>query len=297
MKPARPSRGLLYGAIALAVVSASFGAILVRYARDVSPLAVAAWRLGLTTAILIPFAWIRGTLKDIPGRTLALSAISGVALAAHFVLWIASLRDTTVASSVLFVTTHPLFVALGSRFVLREGTPPRLLLGIVLALGGSILIASGDLRLGGAAWRGDLLALGGGLAVSVYFLLGRVVRRNVALVDYATLSYGVATVCVILGVLITRTPLVGFVPESYAYLALLALGPQLLGHTTFNWALRHLPASRLSVMILGEPIGATLLALVLFGERPSWLNGLGAVIILLGIYLSLQSKEAPDAPP
>jgi len=290
-------RPALYGLVALGVLAASFGAILVRFAGDTPPLAVAAWRLSLTSITLLPIALVRGRILRLRRREILLSVASGVALAAHFVLWIASLRDTSVASSVLFVTTHPIFVALGARLVLKERGSSGLAIGIALALLGGLLIASGDVQTGGTALRGDFLALGGGFAVSVYFLIGRVVRRRVGVIDYVTLTYGVAAIVVCSMAGATGTPLIGFEPRVYIFLVLLAVGPQLIGHTTFNWALKHLPASRVSVFILGEPIGSTLLALAFFGEVPTWLTGLGAAIILCGIALSLRTKEEPDGQP
>jgi drug/metabolite transporter (DMT)-like permease len=284
----------LFTRVGLGVVAVSFGAILVRFASEATPLAIAAWRLAVTSAILVPSALLRGGLRGIPRRELLLSVGSGVALAVHFVLWIASLRETSVASSVLFVTTHPIFVAIGAHCVLKERVGRGLAVGISLAVLGGGLIGFGDLRVSGTALRGDLLALGGGLAVAVYFLIGRRVRRTVSLLDYITVTYGTAASLVLIACLVTRVPLGGFAPGTYAYLIVLALGPQLLGHSTFNWALKHLPAATVSVIILAEPIGSALLALAFFREVPTWLTGVGAVIILTGIYLSLRPKEAPD---
>ncbi|MGB2983925.1 MAG: DMT family transporter [Candidatus Bipolaricaulia bacterium] len=289
-----PGRGILYTRFAIGVVAASFGAILVRYAGEATPLTIAAWRLGLTAIVLLPVALAHKTLRSSSRRELLWSMASGVALAFHFVLWITSLRYTSVASSVLFVTTHPIFVGLGAHFVLRERAGRGLIVGIGLAVFGGVLIGFGDLRIGGDALRGDLLALAGGLAVSIYFLIGRRVRQTMPLIDYITVTYGTAAVLVLASCLIVRSPLGGFSPSTYLFLVLVALIPQLIGHSTFNWALKHLPASKVSVMILGEPIGSTLLAVLFFSEMPTWLNGIGAVIILLGIYLSLTTKEASD---
>jgi len=287
-------REFLYLRFGIGIVAVSFGAILVRLAGEVPPLAIAAWRLGLTAVVLLPLAMARKSFWRIPRRELLWSIGSGVALAVHFVLWITSLRHTSVASSVLFVTTHPIFVVLGAHYVLKERIGRGLAVGVGLAILGAVLIGFGDLRLGGVALRGDLLALGGGLAVSIYFLIGRRVRRNVSLLDYVAITYGTAAVLVLLACLVAGCPLAGFSSDTYLFLALLALGPQLIGHSTFNWALRHLSASKVSVMILAEPIGSSLLALLFFSEVPTWLNGIGAVIILFGIYLSLQAKEASD---
>lgn len=286
--------GMLYARFAVGIVAVSFGAILVRFAGDASPLAIAAWRLALTAVVLVPLALARGTIWRIPRRELLWSIGSGIALALHFVLWITSLRYTSVASSVLFVTTHPIFVGLGAHFVLKERVGRGLAIGIGLAVLGGGLIGFGDLQVGGDALRGDLLALAGGFAVAVYFLIGRRVRKTIPLIDYITVTYGTAAVVVLLACLAAACPLGGYSAQTYLFLVLLALGPQLVGHTTFNWALKHLPASKVSVMILGEPIGSALLALLFFSESPTWLNGIGAVIILAGIYLSLRTEEATD---
>jgi drug/metabolite transporter (DMT)-like permease len=284
----------LYARVAVAVVAVSFGAILVRLASDAPPLSIAAWRLGLAAAAVVPFAWFRRRTGSFDRPALILSLCSGLALALHFVLWIASLRHTSVASSVLFVSTHPIFVGLGGLVFLRERLGRRLLFGIAAALLGAAVIGLGDFRLDAEAAFGDLLALGGGLMAAVYFLIGRKVRRTAAWLDYVAVTYATAAGITVIASLLARQPLVGFEPKTYAYFALLALGPQLLGHGTFNWALRHLPASRISLMILGEPIGSTLLAFLLFGESLGWSKAVGAVIILLGIYASLSSEEGSD---
>ena len=287
-------RALFYARFAVGIVAVSFGAILVRLAGEAPALAIAGWRLAFTAAVLAPLAPFRRSLWRIPRREALLSVASGAALAVHFILWITSLQYTTVASSVLFVTTHPIFVGLGARFLFKERWSRGLVLGMALALLGGGLIGFGDLGVGGDALRGDLLALGGGFAVAVYFLIGRHVRKTVSVIDYITITYGTAAVIVLLTCLIARCPLTGYTTSTYLFLALLALGPQLVGHSTFNWALKHLPASQVSAMILAEPIGSTLLALLFFGETPTWLNGIGAVIILLGIYWTQRIKEASD---
>jgi drug/metabolite transporter (DMT)-like permease len=286
------SRASLYAKVAVGVVAVSSGAVLVRLATGASPLAVAAWRLVLASAILVPIALAHGTLRALKRKDLALGVLSGVALAIHFVLWISSLSNTSVASSVLFVSTHPVFVGVGSALFLGERVSRSLVVGIAVALTGGILVGFGDLRLG--AWTGDLLALGGGLFAAVYFLIGRRLRSHVSLVDYTAITYGTAAILTLAACLVFRIRLVGFTPPTYLWLALLALGPQLIGHTTFNWALRHLPATKVSVLILGEPVGAAVLAYLVFGETLTWLGALGAAILLAGITISLRGKEVPD---
>jgi drug/metabolite transporter (DMT)-like permease len=229
--------------------------------------------------------------RTLTPKTILWCVASGIALALHFILWISSLSYTSVASSVLFVTTHPLFVGLGSFLFLKERPTRSLLIGASVAILGGVLIGLGDLRLAGDAVRGDLLAVGGGLMVAIYFMIGRHVRQTVAATEYVAVTYGTAAIFALALCGITRTPLFRFSLPTVGYLVLLGLVPQLLGHSTFNWALKHLPASHVSILILGEPIGSGFLALLFFREIPPGLNLVGAALILGGIYLSVRNKE------
>jgi drug/metabolite transporter (DMT)-like permease len=286
----------LYPRMALGVLAVSFGAIFARLASEAGPLAISAWRLSIAAMVLMPVALWRKTHSLTP-RMVPWCVASGAALALHFILWISSLSYTSVASSVLFVSTHPLFIGLGSALFLKERPTSALLLGAAVALLGGALIGIGDLQLAGQALHGDSLAVGGGLMAAVYFMIGRHVRKTVSAAEYAATTYAVAAVLVLALCGITRTRLYGFSGETLGFLVLLGLVPQLLGHSTFNWALKHLTASNISVMILGEPIGSGLLALLFFREVPPSLNLIGAALILVGIYLSLRSKERSDVRP
>lgn len=281
------------GAI-VAIAAISSGAVLARLASDAQPLAIAAWRLGLASLVLVPWAALRGRWRGVARRDALRSVASGVALAVHFALWITSLTQTSVASSVLFVTLHPLFVGLAAAVFFGEALARNLVFGIVASTLGAVLVAVGDLRLGGSSWTGDLLALGGGLAAAVYFLLGRRARARMPLVEYTAIAYGTAAVLLIAACLLAGVPLHGYSQATVGSLLLLAAIPQLVGHTTLNWALRYLPAARVSLLVLGEPIGAGLLAFALFGELPTWLGGLGAAIILLGLFVAGRRKETND---
>ena len=278
----------------LGLIAVSFGAILIRFASDAPALAVAGWRLGLAALVLVPVALVRGFgHRSMTRGEWVGCAASGCALALHFILWILSLRETSVARSVLFMSTHPFFVAAGSTLFLGERLPRRWAIGGALAVIGGAVIGGADLLAGKAALRGDLLALGAGASAGIYFVIGRHLRKTVSALPYAAVTYAAAAGVVLAAAVLTRTPLTGFSGATYGYLLLLGTVPQLIGHTTFNWALAHLPASRVSILILGEPVGAALLALLLFGETITWLNVAGGAIILVGIYLSLQSEEDP----
>jgi len=282
----------IYVRLALGIVAVSFGAIFVRMASEAAPFASAAWRLTLAAVVLVGTAALRPT-DSMTWRAAGWCALSGTALALHFALWFSSLQFTSVSSSVLFMSTHPLFVGFGSMVLLDERPTRRLAGATALAILGGALIGFGDFRFAGSALYGDALAIGGGLMAAVYFMIGRRVRRTVSALEYNAATYAAAAVLTLLLCAATGTKLVGFGARTTTFLILLAVVPQLIGHSTLNWALAHLPASRVSFWVLGEPVAATVLALTLFNEVPRGLNIAGAALILVAIYLSLRDKEIP----
>jgi len=211
---------------------------------------------------------------------LVLGVAAGGVLALHFFLWLTSLRLTTVASSVALVTTNPIFVGLLS-WILGEPPSRRLWEGIALSVTGAMLIGWGDFAIGGQALVGDALALGGALAASTYLLLGRRACQEVNLLPYVGLAYGVAGVLLLIAAAGAGTPLV--TGQDWLWVSILAVGPQALGHTSVNWALRRLPASAVAVAILGEPVGATLWAFLLFSEGVGIVQSVGILLVFLGI--------------
>ncbi|HOD73515.1 MAG TPA: DMT family transporter [Candidatus Bipolaricaulis anaerobius] len=269
--------------LTLGVVSLSWAAVLIRL--TVSPaVTVAAWRMTLAAALLVPLWGVRRA--RLSRRGLGLALVAGGFLALHFALWTESLRLTTVASSVALVTTNPLFVGLLSSLFLGERPSRALWQGIGLSVAGGLLIGWGDFALGGTALLGDVLALLGAVASSAYLLVGRRARDEGPLVPYATVAYGIAAALLLAGASGGGDPLP--LPTEWLWIALLALGPQLLGHTSVNWALRRFPASAVAVAILGEPVGATLWAYLVFGEVPGIPQGIGIVLVLLGIVRALR---------
>jgi drug/metabolite transporter (DMT)-like permease len=292
-KPAiSPVLGILLG-----IVAVSFGSILVRLA-DAPALVISAYRLTLASLILAPFAWwqVRDELRQLGRRDFQLAVLSGVFLAAHFATWISSLSYTSVASSVALVDTHPLFVAIFSYLLLGERASSRTLLGILVAAGGGAVLGYGDLGTGQQELLGDFLALVGAAMAAVYFLIGRNLRRKVSLLAYIFVTYSSAALILILLCLVARLPFTGYSQGTYAALLLLALVPQILGHSSFNWALRYLSATFVSVTVLGEPIGATLLAILILSEVPPPIRVAGVALILVGIYLASQGERANLSP-
>lgn len=281
----------LFGAVGVI----SFASILIKLA-DAPVLIIAAYRLGIASLILVPLAATRRRteLQRLSLQDWGLSLLSGAFLSLHFIAWIASLKYTSVASSVVLVATNPIFVGLGAALFLKERLPPLLIAGILVSTLGGVVIGSDDFRLGGQALYGDLLALLGAIAHSGYLLIGRRVRQGTSALAYITLVYGTAAVLTLLAALLARMSWTGYTAQTYAMIALLALGPQLLGHTAYNWALRYVSAAVVAVVILAEPVGATALAYVLLGESLTQTKTLGSLLTLLGIYLAVRAgRPAP----
>lgn len=281
------------------MAATAFGAPIVLYAEEASPLAKAAWRTTLATLLLLPFAArsLRPALRALQPRERALLAASGLALALHFAAWIASLDLTSVASSLVLVCTSPLWAALLSPWLTGERVRPREWLGIALLLAGVAVIGGADFRVGGGAWLGDLLALGGAVAVAVYLLLSRRLQRRVPALAFLCFAYGGAAGWLLLGCLAAGLPLAGFGGQTTLALLGLALVPQLLGHSGYNLALRWLPASTVAIASLGEPVLGSLLAWWLLGVVPPAATVAGGAIILAGIVIGLSGRRAVATAP
>lgn len=292
--------------VALGLLVTSTAAILIRYAQAEAPsLVIATWRVGLASLALAPvlLARHRPALRALTHRQFGLALLSGVFLALHFATWITSLEYTTVASSLVLVATTPLFVALIAPLALQERLTPWVVVGLTVALAGGVGIGLSDacewdagLRcpsaaefLQGPAVLGDLLALGGAAAGGGYFMIGRRLRRDLPLLPYIGLSYSAAALVLAALTAAAGMPLLGYRPATYLLFIALALGPQLLGHSSFNWALRYLPVAFVSIVLLGEPVGSTLLAFLILGETPGPLKLISVILVLFGIYLASRS--------
>lgn len=302
-------------ALILGILAVSTASVLIRFAQaEAASIVIAAYRLGLAALVLLivvlPRQWT--VLRALPRRTLALAALAGLFLAFHFAAWITSLEHTTVASSVVLVTTAPLWVAMLSGLVLHERIAPAVWLGLGVALlGGVVVGVSGECTLAGGqvscpplsyfisgknTW-GNFLALLGAWMSGAYLLVGRKVRPQLSLGTYVLLVYGTAAIVLLALAAFSGQPFTGFQPQTYLWLAGLALIPQLLGHSAFNWALRYLPAAFVSVALLGEPIGTVILAFLLLRESPTPLELGGGLLILLGIALASRATAGPAPAP
>ena len=288
--------GRPYAAIALAVVSVSFSAIFISW--STSPfITIALYRLGLASLILVPFVLAnRASVLALTRKEVLGMMGVGAILATHFTLWIGSLKlegvSVSVASSVILVTSHPLLVGLLSHFVLKERLNAWMALGIGLGFSGVVVIAFTDSAARSASLVGDLLAFLGGVAAGFYFLAGRRLRQRIPLVAYAFVVYVTATGVLLLYTLVLRESLVpvGNVPRELALFLAMAVIPQIGGHTLYNWSLRWVPAPIVSLSLVGEPIGSSLLAWVLLQQVPGFAVGIGGALALAGIYLTAMGQ-------
>jgi drug/metabolite transporter (DMT)-like permease len=286
-----------------AILAVSTSSIFIRFAQaDAPSLVIAALRLTFATLMLAPIAWTRyrAELKSLTRREILLGVISGLFLAAHFATWISSLEYTTVASSVVFVSTGPLWVALLSPMLLDERLTRAAVVGLVIAIAGGTMIGLSDactwnnglrcpdlnhIMQGRTIW-GNFLALAGAWTVSGYLIIGRKLRTKMSLIPYIFLVYGISAIALVATMFIAGQSPLGYPTRAYGWIFLLAAFPQLIGHSTYNWVLRFLPATLVALMTLVEPICSAILALFILREVPSGGVLIGAGLILVGIYLA-----------
>ncbi|MEG6616592.1 DMT family transporter [Peptococcaceae bacterium 1198_IL3148] len=279
-----------YLAVVLGVLAAAFSSIFTKLA-EAPPLIIAFYRLGFTVLLLAPITFISGgqELRRVSKRDLMLAALSGILLAMHFAVWITSLNYTTVASSTVLVTMQPLFVITGGYFLYREKFSSKGMVGAAMALCGSIIIGINDFQVGGQALFGDLLAFSGAIFIAGYMLIGRSLRNHLSLFPYVIMVYSASAVTLLLCSLFFNLPLYPYPKLTWLWFILLAIVPTIFGHTVFNWALRYVKAAVVSVSILGESVGATILACFIFKEIPTMLQVVGGLIIITGLYIFITS--------
>jgi drug/metabolite transporter (DMT)-like permease len=285
-------------ALILGVAAVSSAAILISFARaqGIPALWIAALRLSIAAVVVAPVAIVRcrREIRDLSGRDLGLGAASGALLALHFGFWTSSLDSTSVMSSVVLVSTNPLFVAAASLVLFRERLHAATAAGIAVAMGGAVIVGLADVAQAGlASTRGDVLALLAAACGSAYLLVGRRLRSRMSLPLYVGIVYVIAAGALLASAAVSGLPPRLTSPQGLAWVALLAFGPQLLGHTSYNYALRYVSATFVTITLLAEPIGATLLAVPLLGQVPTWPRLVGGAFILAGILIAAPAERAP----
>ncbi len=294
----QPARWLPFVVLGIGLTAISFGAIFARLAQaeGVSSLAVATWRLGFAALIITPVAFLqsRHELARLTRRQIGMALAAGFFLALHFAAWISSLEYTSVASSTALVTTNPLWIGLASFLIFRE-TPTKMMIGgIALSFAGSLFIFWSDSQSASAGSNpmfGNLLALVGSWCFSAYLLIGRRLRAGLGLPAYIWLAYGAAALFLFAASGAGGVELFTLSNTAWLVLLAMALGPQLLGHTAYNWSLRYVSATFVAVVTLGEPVGSALLAFLVFGEGFAPLQFVGFSLLLVGIYLAAKGEK------
>jgi drug/metabolite transporter (DMT)-like permease len=293
-----PPRNLQYLVLGIGILAISSGSILIRLAQDeqVPSLAIAFWRTMLSALIILPLAVTgkRDEIRALPGPNWLLALLSGLLLGVHFATWISSLALTSITSSTVLVATVPIWVALASPFLLGEPLSRGVKIGILLALVGTVIIslsAVAEETRGSNPFAGNALALIGGISAAGYLIIGRRLRPHLSLVSYTTIVYGMAGLTLGLFNIASGTPVFGYGSTAFLLFLAIAVFPQLVGHTSFNWALSFLPAAYVAVVAISEPVGATFLAMLLFQEFPGPFVFVGSVIILAGVFLATRAQE------
>lgn len=283
-------------AMGFAVIALAFASIFVTKLEraEVPPLVIAFYRVAIATALLLPatVAFKREEIASLERKDLGLLVLGGLCLAVHFGAWIASLKYVPIATAVVLVNSHPLFVVIASCLFLGERPARRTIAGAAIGLAGMAVIshdAIGNFQL---AIKGDGLALLGALAVVGYFIVGKKSRAQTGLLAYVTPLYAVSSILLLIGVLISGDQLAPFRASTWAYLAALAIVPTIIGHTMFNWAIKYVRPTAISVAFLGEPVVASVLALIFFSQRPPLATFIGGAFVLAGVYLTMSRSDA-----
>lgn len=281
-----------YIPIFIGVISVSLSAIFVKLANAEAGV-IAFYRMFFSVLIMAPlFFWkYSNEIKELRIRDWLFSSIAGIFLAFHFILWFESLNYTSVASSTVLVTLQPLFAFIGTYFFFKENITLKTIFAGVIAIVGSILISWGDFKLSGTAFYGDMLALIACALVTAYFLFGQDVRKRLSLVTYTMLVYAVSTITLLIYVLIKGESFGPYSTMDWIWFILLAIVPNLFGHTLFNWSIKYVSTNVVSIAILFEPIGAAILALLIFKEYLIATQIIGGFIVIVGILLFVVDEK------
>lgn len=281
-----------YFALFVGVVAVSASAIFVKLA-DAPAAVTAFYRMFFSVLIMAPLFFIkyRTELSKISKKDWIYSSTAGVFLAFHFIIWFESLNYTSVASSVVLVTLQPLFAFLGTFLFFKEKVSIFSILSGIIAILGSVLISWGDFRISGSALFGDFLAIVACMMVTAYLLIGQDIRKRLSLITYTFVVYSFSTITIFLYVVLLKYPLGSYSQSTWMYFLLLAIIPNLLGHSLFNWSLKWISTSTISMSILFEPIGAIILAYYILNEIPLWTQITGGIIVLIGISLYALSER------
>lgn len=286
------NQGTLYISLFVATFAVSWAAVLIKMA-DAGPLPTAFYRMGIASLILaVPaIPKVRTTLKILNPRQRILLLVSGVVLGLHFAFWVTSLFYTTISNSTILVATQPIFVLVMEAMILKDKIPSQSIIGMTVTLAGMIIISSGDFNLSREYLIGDGLALMGAFCAGTYLFIGRQLRAKLDNLGYIFPVYSLSALILLVIALLYGENLTDYSIKSWGIFLLLALVPTVLGHSLYNWLLKYVPAHQVATTILGEPIGATILAIIFFGQIPGWWTIGGGILILSGIFIVLRRRK------
>lgn len=275
-----------YIPIVIGVISVALSAIFVKLATADAGV-IAFYRMLFSVLLMFPIFWMkyRWEVKDLKRKDWIYSSIAGIFLAFHFIFWFESLNYTSVASSTVLVTLQPIFAFAGTYFFFKERLSIKTILSAVVAILGSFIISWGDFKVSGSALYGDMLALIGCALITAYLLFGQDVRKRISLITYTFIVYSVSTVTLLIYVLIKGESLGPHPSADWFWFIMLALISNLLGHTLFNWSLKWVSTNVISIAILFEPVGASILAYYVFQETLSISQITGGIVVIMGILL------------
>ncbi len=283
-----------YALLGMGVLLLSTSAIFVKMAEAPSGI-IAFYRLLFTLAFLVPALLARKKEREqlvhLNGRQLRLAVISGALLAVHWVMWFESLRYTSVASSTVLVSLQPLFSILFGALFLKERVSKWGMVGVFLAIFGSAIIGWGDFQVSGAAFWGDVLSFASAGVISLHFLFGQLLRKEMDVLPYTVVCYSASTICLAIYALAAGQSFSGYSCQTWGCFLGLALFATVGGQCVFNLLLKYLPASAVTMGILGEPVGTIILAFFIFGESITLQQTAGMLLILGGLWLFFSRKE------
>jgi drug/metabolite transporter (DMT)-like permease len=286
-----------YLVLFLGVAALSTSAIFVRLANAPSSI-TAFYRLFITALILLPFAFFkeenRKELLSLSKKQWGFGILSGLFLSMHYVLWFESLRFTSVASSTVIVTLQPLFAIVGGFFVFKERFSRGAIIGFLIAIVGSFIIGWGDFQVGGQALLGDVLALVAAGMITVYFFIGQHLRKNLSVIPYSFLGYVCSSVFLGIYAISQQVSFTSYPVQTWQAFLGLACIATIFGQMSFNWLLKWLSTSVISMSILGETIGTCILAYLVLDEGISLQQGVGIAVILTGLALFLIQKNKSE---
>lgn len=281
-----------YIPIIVGVISVAMSAIFVKMTNADSGV-TAFYRMLFSILIMSPLFFFKYTheVKKLSKRDWLFTTIAGIFLAFHFILWFESLNYTSVASSTVLVTLQPLFAFAGTYFFFKEKLSVKTIVSALIAIGGSVLIAYGDFKISGQALFGDILALIACALITAYLLFGQDIRKRLSLVTYTFVVYGVSTITLFFYIVLKGESFGPYPAQEWMWFVLLAIIPNLLGHTLFNWALKWVSTNVISIAILFEPVGAAILAYFILGEYLNASQIIGGTVVILGIMFFIIDYE------